>query len=426
MSLRVDLVSTDNIRAGFYRIFFMLFFSVIAISIMITILIFTGNDIPVEELYQYAFRDVFVNPNLFLGINWPRIFDIIFWASPLVLTGLAVAIPFKAGLFNIGGQGQFMIGAGFATIWAVAIVPNTFILSSLINQVWFMIPTTIIAGFIGGALWGFVPGLLKARYGAHEVIVTILLNLIAISLTNYWFTSPSQSPYVDRSRPDAYGQSDQLPTSARLGRITEMSEILNWSIVIIIVIVVLLHILIYKTTFGYKLRAVGQNQLAAKTSGIESDKMIIYAMSLGGGLSGLAGTLFVMGRPPYRYIANMQSTFGFDGIAVSLIGLNTPLGILFAALFFGYLKQSRINLDLRSKIPSETVMVFQALIILFAASPLFAKIVFSKLRKIGKNIKPESSLKKSDSEDTNTQVQDHSKSNKDGEFEKDTMEDLSK
>jgi simple sugar transport system permease protein len=372
-------------------------FGIISIFVFLGLLSLGGHDFDSSEIYEIAIKGV-------LSDSW-SVSTILFWSVPLMLTGLSVAIAFKAGLFNIGGQGQLMIGGGFAAIWGAAIVPESELWSQFNNNPWFMIPTTLFAGILGGAIWGFIPGFLKAKTGAHEVITTILMNLIAISIINYWFVAPAHSPYVDTTiGPDAYGQSNPISKSARIPSLAgnptikkilnyfdwSINQSLNFSIILVILVIILSHILIYKMNFGYKIRAVGLNPVAAKTSGIRSDRVTIIAMTISGSLAGLAGTLIVMGVPTYRYVAGMESTFGFDGIAVALIGANSPIGVAFAALLFGFLRESGQTLERNTELPADLIIAFQGFVILFTASPLIAKrlIKFVKGWKIPEKLAP--------------------------------------
>ncbi|OLS24539.1 MAG: hypothetical protein HeimC3_19690 [Candidatus Heimdallarchaeota archaeon LC_3] len=324
----------------------------------------------VVEWQIFSFTIPVLNFDQLVNFNWFKIFNVIHFSAPLVLTGLAVAIAFRAGLFNIGGTGQMIMGGAFAGIWAAALAP-AFLYDPII-----MIPSTIIIGLLAGAIWGFIPGLLKAYTGAHEVITTIMLNLIAGIFTFYLVNNP----FLDTQSLNAYGQTDKIPNSARVPLIfPDINNSLNWTIVIVLITVFFAHFLLYKTNLGYKIRAVGLSATASEAAGIDSKKTIIIAMTIAGAIAGLAGTFIVMGLEPYRYRNNQESTFGFDGIAVALIGQNNPFPLIIGALIFGFLRQSGQNLEL-TQTPPEVILVFQSIIILFIAIPLVARKLYSFLK----------------------------------------------
>lgn len=382
MSLQLELIQTQSRKETVIMVSLSLFFAIIGVSLFVIILGWAGHDFDTQEIYKFTVEDTFGS-----SINFSRV---IFWSMPLVLTGMSVAVAFKAGMFNIGGQGQMMVGGGFAAIWAAYIVPESEFWSQFDNQL-FLVTTTILAGIIGGGLWGFIPGALKAYSGAHEVITTILLNLTAIGLINYWFVSQTYSPYVDRTSTDAYGQSDAIPPNSRIPSLNsnpfirdildffgwEITNQLNFGIFIIFFVVIFVHILVFKSNFGFKLRAVGLNSVAAETAGINSKRITVMAMTLSGALSGLAGAILVAGVPTYRYITSFESTYGFDGIAVALIGANSPFPIVFAALLFGFLREAGLNLERNTDLPSDLILVIQGMVILFTAAPLIAKKLMS-------------------------------------------------
>ncbi|MCE7735992.1 MAG: ABC transporter permease, partial [Candidatus Heimdallarchaeota archaeon] len=227
MSLQLELLQTQSKKESVIMLILSLTFAILGIVIFLLSLSLVGHDFKTEDIYQFTVKDTFSN-----SLNFSRV---IYWSMPLILTGLSVAVAFKAGLFNIGGQGQMMVGGGFAAIWGAYIVPESEFWSQFDNPT-FMITTTILAGILGGAFWGFIPGVLKAYSGAHEVITTIMMNLTAIALINYWFVSQTYSPYVDKSSTDAYGQSDTIIPNARIPSlnsnptIRRILDFFNWEI----------------------------------------------------------------------------------------------------------------------------------------------------------------------------------------------------
>jgi simple sugar transport system permease protein len=347
-----------------------LLFAIIAIVVSILLLTFIGFEINMAELIKYAVTDVIGNNR--------DLAQVFYYTTPLIFTGLSVAIAFRAGLFNIGAQGQMMMGAVWAGIFASAIVPNYL---SFMQYPILIIPLTMIVGMIFGGIWGFVPGYLKAKTGAHEVIVTILMNLIAITFTNFLVGSQTYSPFIDKTSLNAYGQTDVIVGSAKINPLfPQVSNFLDWSIFVAIIVAIIIHTMLFKSNFGFKIRAVGLNPTAAKTAGIDSDRIVISSMVLAGAMAGLAGALLVQGG--IRYVLGIESSYGFDGIAVALIGANNPLGVMLAALFFGFLFQSRLNLDANTDIPPDLILALQAWIVLFAAAPMIARKLYMRLLRL--------------------------------------------
>lgn len=346
-------------------------FAALAIVVLLIILAVAGHRFSFSDVFRYGFQEIISNSG--------GILEILYWTTPLIFTGLAVGIAFKAGLFNIGGQGQFIMGALIAAIWAASIVPETPALSFLMNNK-INILVTMLIGTLAGALWALLPGLLKAYYGAHEVITTILMNLVAINMVLYLVGSKTYSPFVNRSTGDAYGQTEVIVSSAKIDLVfPEISQLFNYSLFIAIAVAIAMHFVIYRTAFGYRVRATGLNETAAEASGINTKRVIVWTMVLSGAVAGLGGALLVQGTFPYRYNQQMESTLGFEGIAVALIGQNAPLAIVFAAIVFGFLHASKLNIDINTDIPADMIFVFQALIILFVSAPLISKIVYRRL-----------------------------------------------
>ncbi len=383
MSIRTDIIKTTSIFDAIYMVLLSILFSVISILLFILIITIGGFGINVLDLFNSAVVNVLTDPK--------SLFRIFYWATPLMLTGLAVAVAFQAGLFNIGGQGQMLIGGVAAAIWAAALVPDI----PLFQNKFIMISITIVIGFLFGGLWGFIPGYLKAKTGAHEVIVTIMMNLIAISLVTYLVGSQSYSPFVDSTSVDAYGQTDTISEYARINLLLpSYSNSLNWTTIITFVIVLIMQIVLFYTRYGFKLRAVGFNPIASKTAGINSDRIIMSSMFLSGGLAGLAGVFYVIGTSPYRYVSGFEGTLGFDGIAVALIAQNSPIAIAFAAIFFGFLTEGKNSLDRTTDIPPDILFALQAFVIIFIAAPAISRWVIDRLRAIRKEKEDQPSFQK--------------------------------
>lgn len=274
-------------------------------------------------------------------------------ATPLIFTGLCVAIAMRCGLFNIGGEGQLVIGA-FVAAWVGYRVGG-------LSPVTHITVCIALAG-LAGALWALIPGLLKAKLGAHEVINTIMLNYVAFIVTNYlvglpYFKKPGQIP-----------QTEDVLSSALLPRMTFLYEYtrLNLGFVIAIVCVVLVFILLEKTGVGFEIRSVGFNPLASSAAGISVVRSTLIAMAVSGFLAGMAGSERVLGVHRH-FISPFPFGYGFAGIAVALLGRNRPLGLLVAALFFGALASGGAQVDIETSVPRELVTVIQAVVILFVA-----------------------------------------------------------
>lgn len=269
--------------------------------------------------------------------------------TPLILTGLAHALAFRTGLFNIGVEGQFMIGMISATI--MGLVPG---IPTLIH-----IPLILIAGMIGGAIWAAIPGYFKAARGTNEVVNTIMMNYIAFNLYNYLIRVPFAKPGTVST--------ELIQPSARLWRFVNPNNRLNIGIFIAIAVAVSIWYLMSKTTVGYELRAVGSNRYAAESGGISIKKNIILAMAISGLLAGLGGAIQLAGNEISAKQLGSFSNYGFNGIAVALLAKKNPIGVIFAALLFGALSNASIVLQIRG-ISKDIVFVIQAIVIIFVAA----------------------------------------------------------
>jgi len=297
----------------------------------------------------------------------------LFYATPLIFTGLAVAVAFRAGLLNIGAEGQLYVAA-FATAW----VGITFgRLPAVI-----LVPLGMFAAIAAGALWGGIPGLLKARFGSHEVINTIMMNFIAVALVSYFTQYHYKVPGDPILQSAPIGQGAYL---ARLGRfIPGFPERipLNVSFVFALVACVLVYVFLWHTKWGYELRATGTNPSAAEYGGISTRRQIVLAMALSGGLAGCVGINEVMG---YRhlYYDGFSDNYGFTGIAVALLGRNHPGGVLVAALLFAVLTRGGVPVDAFTEhVTKDIVQILQATIILFVASEELFRRTFTRLARV--------------------------------------------
>jgi len=272
--------------------------------------------------------------------------------TPLILTGLAVAFAFRAKLFNIGGEGQFLMGA-LAGTWVGA----NLALPAVIH-----LPLTLLAGVIAGGLWGGIAGLLKAARGVHEVISTIMLNFIAIFFISYMVTGPMKEV-----------SALDIPQTARVADTAQLMKILPPSrlsagIIIALLAAALIWWLLWKTTVGYEVRAVGLNFFAAEFAGIRPNYNMFLAMLISGGLAGLGGAIIISGLF-LRYQHGFEPGYGFTAIAVSLVGANNPPGVVLAALLFATLSQGALGMQNVAGVPQDIVLVIQALVIFFVAAP---------------------------------------------------------
>ncbi|MEO5964665.1 MAG: ABC transporter permease [Candidatus Limnocylindrales bacterium] len=276
-------------------------------------------------------------------------------ASPLIFTGLAVAISFRSGVFNIGVEGQFVLGAFGATAAAIALKGE---------PMWLIILVATISGVLTGALWGFIPGFLKARTGAHEVITTIMLNYVAAQVVLFGLRS-------DFLRLETGDQpiSKVLSDFVRIPLIFNLPAIrLHWGFVLALVMAVIVSWFLFKTTKGFELRASGFNTTAAKYAGMSAGGSIMLAMALSGGLAGMGGAMEVLGTVP-QMSNDISSGYGFNAIALALLAGNRPLGIVAAALLFGALRTGGGLMQVKTGIPLDLLFFIQALVIMFVAAP---------------------------------------------------------
>lgn len=287
--------------------------------------------------------------------------ETLFAATPLILAGLSVALGFRAGLFNIGATGQMLIG-GMAAIWVGLHISLPAILH---------IPLALLAAIIAGAIWSGVSGLLKARTGAHEVITTIMLNFIALFLTEFLLKTPAwQDP--TRNNP----LSEQLPPSARFPEIFGGDYRVTIGLIIAIVAAFFVIWLLFRSSLGFEFRAVGYNPTASRYAGMNVPTLFVLVMAVSGGLAGIAGANQVMGLAPYQVTTAFAGTIGFDAIALALLGRSHPVGVLWASLLFGALKAGGRSMQAAAQIPLELVIVIQALIIVFIAAPELVRAIF--------------------------------------------------
>jgi simple sugar transport system permease protein len=278
-------------------------------------------------------------------------------ATPLILTGLAVAVGFKAGLFNIGANGQFLIGA-LAAAAVGAVVAD---LSPLLA-----IPLALGSAMLLSAFYGFIPGALKAWTGAHEVVTTIMLNIIAASMVTFLVTGPLEAPGFSFSRTGDIGNAAYPTlgdTAAHLG------------ILIAFAAVPIIYWLLNRSVFGFEIRMVGANPSAARYAGIRAGRVVILTMSLSGMLAGIAGAGQVLGIIGF-VSASFSTTAGFDAITIALLGRVHPVGVLLASLLFGVMRAGSALMQIRVRVPVEIIDLIQASILLFLTADIIVRWVF--------------------------------------------------
>lgn len=285
-------------------------------------------------------------------------------AAPLILAGLAVAIGFRAGLFNIGGEGQILIGG----MVAVAIGFSFEGLPLVVH-----LPLALLGGLIGGGLWGWVPGILKARTGAHEVIVTIMMNFIALRLTD-WLLQTSFYQVEGRNDP----VSKSVLESARLPQLLDWIDPalrLHAGIIVALGAAWFTHWMLFKSTFGYEFRAVGFNPDGARYGGVKLVRALPLVMFIAGSMAGLAGANQVLGVL-FRATPGFSSNIGFDAIAMALLGRSHPWGVVAAGILFGALRAGGQQMQVDPGVGIDIVTVIQALIIVFVAAPALIRSIY--------------------------------------------------
>lgn len=318
----------------------------------------------VWHAYAALFQGAVFNPSrassgTMQGIFGP-ISETLVDATPLILGGLSVGLAFRAGLFNIGGQGQIIVGAIFA---------------GYVGFAWHLpvglhLLVGILAGILGGALWGGLAGVLKARTGAHEVITTIMLNYIAFDLLAYLLSLKGfQRP--------PYGQaiSNVVEDNARLPHLLGGSLRVHAGLLIALLAAVGVWWLLTRSTLGFRLRAVGANQFAARTAGMSVERSYTTVMVLAGALSGLAGVSQILGTNP-AITQDIDAGIGFDAITVALLGKARPGGTVLAGLLFGALRAGGVQMQSSTGTPIDLVEVVQSLIVLFIAAPALIRAIF--------------------------------------------------
>jgi simple sugar transport system permease protein len=288
------------------------------------------------------------------------------WATPYIFAGLAVALAFKGGLFNIGAEGQLALGA-VAAAWVGYALPGILHVSlpAVIH-----LPLTIGAGMLAGALWGAIPGWLKARTGGHEVINTIMMNYIALNTVSYLLNGPMKDP----NPANVSARTPEIAAGARLPTIFGGFRF-HWGFILALVFAALVWWFLWKTTRGFEIRTVGANPDAARYAGISVARIIVLTMTLSGMLAGMAGAIEVTALN-YRHELGFSTGYGFDAIAIALLGKSHPAGVVLAAILFGAMRNGATRMQFLTQIPIDVISVIQALILLFVAADAIVRYLF--------------------------------------------------
>lgn len=273
---------------------------------------------------------------------------------PLIFTGLSFALANRCGLINIGAEGQLYVG-GLCAVAVALYVPGL--------PIYLHLPLAIIAGFIGGGIWGMIAGILKVRFGANEMITTIMLNYVGNYLINYMVSIVMIDPV------DNLQQTARMPATAQLPILIGGTRV-HLGIIIALVCIFVYYVFLWKMRSGYETRVVGLNAEAARYAGINDKKKTVLAMFMAGGFAGLAGMSEILGVQ-IRMYQNFSPGYGFDGIAVALLGANTPIGILLSSLLFGALRAGSNLMQMTAQVPAAMIYIIQSMVIMFVVGSQF-------------------------------------------------------
>lgn len=280
-------------------------------------------------------------------------------ATPLLLVGLGICIAFRASMINIGAEGQIILGALGATAWSLAF--RTW-------PSWLLLPTTLIVSFLAGASWGLIPGILKARFRVNEILSTVMMNAIALQLMNLLI----RGPLIDQAGVTAgtyLAQSERLPESVWLTRLIPQT-LLHTGSILAVVLAVVVYIFLWRTTIGFRIRAVGLNPDASRYAGVNVPFYQALSLTLAGGFAGLAGAVEVMGVH-HRLLEGITSGYGFSGIVAALFGGLHPLGLIPAAWLFGSLLVGADKMQRAVQVPSALIDTLLGLVVLFVVGSAF-------------------------------------------------------
>jgi ABC-type uncharacterized transport system permease subunit len=273
-------------------------------------------------------------------------------ATPYIFASLSVALGFRCGLFNIGAEGQVLMGA----------LSSAFVGYSLTGLPAFIhLPLALLAGIVGGGIWGLIPGYLKARFGAHEVVNTIMMNWIAFKLSDWLLNGPMKATGYRPVTPN-------IAVTAELPRFFPDPLRFNWGFVLALLAAWFVYWFLFKTTLGFEVRSVGANPDAAKYAGMNVTRNFVLVMTMAGALAGLAGSSQVLGVDHWVG-QGFSAGYGFDAIALALLGKSHPLGVVLAALLFGFLRSGATRMQSMAGIPIDIISIIQGLVVIFIAAP---------------------------------------------------------
>jgi general nucleoside transport system permease protein len=326
----------------------------LALAIGALVIVLTGRDpvLALRALWRGSFGDAWA------------VADTLSRSTPIILTGLSVALAFRCGLFNVGAEGQLYVGAMAAAVAGWKLAPW---------GVWAQ-AVALLAAAAAGGVWGAIPGWLKARFGVHEVINTIMLNFISFSLTSYLVLGPFK-------RPGAIPKTPDLPPDVRFTPLIQGARVSS-GLLLALIAAAAIWFLLWRTVRGYEIRAVGHNPAAAEAAGIRVSGNVIYAMALAGLLAGLAGAERVLGLHG-AFIHGFSPGYGFEGIAVGLLGRSHPLGLIPAALIFGMLSTGGLYMEMAAGVPKDLVTVSEALIVfLVGADAIIRRLLFRRAAEV--------------------------------------------
>lgn len=317
---------------------------------------------PPLKAYKGLFEGAFGDPKA-----WART---IRKMCPFILTGLSVATAFKAGLFNIGASGQFIMG----TVASVAVGIHFEGTPAYIH-----LPLALLAGIAAGALWGAIPGILKVTTGAHEVIVTIMLNYIGANFAGWTVYAggtqgQTPGPLWDRTA-GAISETPDIFASAQIPWLFGPPYRIHYGIILAVLAALFISWLIYKTIIGFEIRTVGQNSKAARYAGVHVNWSVVLAMMLAGALAGMAGGIETLGLN-HKFAPEFGGGVGFDGITVALLAQSNPLGVIVSALLMAALDSGGATMQFQSGVSADIINVIQAIILAFVAAPMIIREIF--------------------------------------------------
>ncbi len=274
-------------------------------------------------------------------------------STPYIFAGLAVALGFRGGLFNIGAEGQLFVGG----------LASAYVGYSISGLPWYIhLPLALLAGIVAGAIWGAIPGFLKARTGAHEVINTIMMNYVAFRLTDYLLQGGPMT------RPDGLPITPEIKPSSYLPALFPRPMRLHAGFFLALAVAALVYWFLWKTTHGFEIRMVGANPNAARYAGVRITRTTVLTMALSGALAGLAGANQVLGLD-HRLVRAFSTGYGFDSIALALLGNSHPVGVVLSSLLFGFLRGGAARMQSVAGVPVELIRVVQGMVIIFVAAP---------------------------------------------------------